>query len=1128
MMPGIFRRMVWMAALVGGVVLSRLDGAEAAKHQLLSFAGEVTISRKDSTTWDAASANMFLAAGDRLRTGPNSRADVRLSTRAILPISENSVITLGGDSDAADVSSFELQVGKAFFLGNDKPGRTRARSRSVAGAVRGTEFHMEVAEDGTTTISLFDGVMDLENAQGKLTLSAGQGAVIEMGKAPELRPLIETSRGVQWYLYYPAIVAREDFGAANDGIEAYAKGDLNAAARFGGEGILRAATLLSVGQITKAEAALQGIDSEAAEAIRRLIAAVTQPTNPPARREWKTASGWLAESYRDQAALDLKRALASAEKAISISPKFGAGWIRAAELEFGFGRVDASKKALERGLEFSPLNAQGWALQGFLFAAESKFADAERSFDHAIALDGALGNAWLGRGLVRMRRGERESGYMDLQTAAALDPRRAVVRSYLAKALTEVNEPRAVEQELNRAMNLDPNDPTAWLYSALIRFNNYQLGEAIHDLEESAARNENRAVYRSRMLLDQDAAVRSANLANIYEMADMADVARRESSRAVMFDYANYSAHLNLASSFNAQRDPTRFNLRNETVWFNEHLLASLLAPTDAAPLSQALSANEYSRLFARNRVGFTTSSEVFSSGEVRQVASQFGNFNNFSYALDLDSAWSNGERPNQDLDRIEFYTRAKFAITPSDSLLLLAKIEDYESGDNFQYSDPSDASATFRFREWQTPLALAGYHHEWHPGSHSLLLGGRLQNKQHFTDRASMIVSGPAVIGTLPFEVDARNDFEIYTAEANHILESENHTTIFGGRIQDGEFEARSVFNDARSGLPGFFGGVSRQIGDGAFARRSLYLYHTWEIISDLRVTGGLAYDDIVAPLHYRRPPFEPGDTHRNQWSPKAALIYTPAPIFTMRAMAAQSLGGVSYDESVTLEPTQLAGFPQAFRTLISESLVGSVEIPRHDVAGIGFDFKLPTRTYVGIEGVGLKSKVDRRNGYFQLLPGRGEASGTDRRLRYEEQSARLIVNQTITDELFAQGLYQFTRADLDQAFVNIPAPATFNRESTSRADMHRFGASLLYQRPDGWFARGRLTYIRQEAQPITSDSVPFGDIFIGWRFPKLKGDITFGVLNIGDQNYQLHPLTTYEEFPRERTFYARFRLNL
>src|SRR5438045_1556512 len=76
-----------------------------------------------------------------------------------------------------------------------------------------------------------------------------------------------------------------------------------------------------------------------------------------------------------------------------------------------------------------------------------------------------------------------------------------------------------------------------------------RINEAIRDLEKSEELNGNRRVYRSGLLLDQDAAVRGANLANVYRDAGMDDVSVREASRAVNADYANYSAHLFLANS---------------------------------------------------------------------------------------------------------------------------------------------------------------------------------------------------------------------------------------------------------------------------------------------------------------------------------------------------------------------------------------------------------------------------------------------------------------------------------------------------------------------------------------------------------------------------------------------------
>ena len=67
-------------------------------------------------------------------------------------------------------------------------------------------------------------------------------------------------------------------------------------------------------------------------------------------------------------------------------------------------------------------------------SAQNKIAEAGDYFDRAIEADGSLANGWLGRGLVRIRRNHVEAGRKDLETAAALEPNRAFLRSYLGKA----------------------------------------------------------------------------------------------------------------------------------------------------------------------------------------------------------------------------------------------------------------------------------------------------------------------------------------------------------------------------------------------------------------------------------------------------------------------------------------------------------------------------------------------------------------------------------------------------------------------------------------------------------------------------------------------------------------------
>ena len=201
------------------------------------------------------------------------------------------------------------------------------------------------------------------------------------------------------------------------------------------------------------------------------------------------------------------------------------------------GPVPQAKEALEKGLRLAPRNPSAHALQGFLLSAENDINGAKDSFEKAISLDSALGNAWLGRGLFAIRQGHAEAGRRDLQVAAALEPNRSIFHSYLVKAFSSLGEESRARKELDRAKALDPLDPNPWIYSAIENRQDSRINEAVRDLEKSIDLNDNRLVYRSRFLLDQDRAVRSANLAAIYQDDGMFDLSVREASRGVNDDY---------------------------------------------------------------------------------------------------------------------------------------------------------------------------------------------------------------------------------------------------------------------------------------------------------------------------------------------------------------------------------------------------------------------------------------------------------------------------------------------------------------------------------------------------------------------------------------------------------------
>src|SRR5205823_5830447 len=155
---------------------------------------------------------------------------------------------------------------------------------------------------------------------------------------------------------------------------------------------------------------------------------------------------------------DLKGALEAARQATVRSPRFGFAWERVAELEFSFARTTTAMDALKTALESSPRNAQALALRGFILAARNELGPAIQSFDEALAMDTALGNAWLGRGLCRIRRGEMKGGLEDLQTAVVVEPQRAVLRSYLGKAFAASRQDTLAVHELQLASVFDAND----------------------------------------------------------------------------------------------------------------------------------------------------------------------------------------------------------------------------------------------------------------------------------------------------------------------------------------------------------------------------------------------------------------------------------------------------------------------------------------------------------------------------------------------------------------------------------------------------------------------------------------------------------------------------------------------
>lgn len=1216
-------RFAWLGIIA--ILLSHpLDAQDA---RVLEIENIVQSTNKGTSSWNSATKEQSLAVGDRIRTRQRSRATVGLTGLFTVRLDQFTTIQITPALVNANKPRLDFSGGAAFIFSREKTGEMDVKMPGANAALRGTQLFVRVDENGKSEVQVLEGQVELNNSHGRLVLNTGEAGEAVTGRAPRRTAVIEANNLLQWALYYPAVVDPADLYLTADekarfakSIACYEKGDLleavsrlpeGAPAGKGGR-LYQAAALLSVGRVDESGKLVASVPvgNPGRRAVDRMITAVKGRGGVDwAPMSIGTASEAMAESYFQQSKANLATATDAARKATAIAPQNGFAWTRLAELEFSAGRTREAHVAIEIAARFSPANARLHALRGFVLCAENRIAEGAEAFQKSVSLDGSFGNGWLGLGLTKIKRGDLVGGRMDIQTAATVEPTSSIFHSYLGKAMSQDGRSIEAMKDLELARLLDSNDPTPLLYLALENQRNNQPNAAIGNLQESIRLNDNRRLYRSEFLLDQDRAVRSANLARIYQNAGMKDVAVREATRAVESDYSNASAHLFLANSFDAIRDPDRTLLRYETPWFNELLLSNLLAPVGGGPLSQFVSQQEYSKLLEADGVGASLLTQWSSNDELRTTASAFGTHGNMSYGLDASYRNDDGSRINSDIELKELYGQVKWQPTSDDIFYFLGKWSGQKQGDLFETYNNLPLSENFRFEENQEPgLLLGGWNHRWRPGSNTLFLFGRLAATQSLIDQKApqLLVlrdnSGlqpgfmqlnsigrmsftdpsldggiakiandhytysPAVIEAIQpylgsgdvleeeteiFDFLTRRKFEILTGEVQQIERMENHTMLLGGRWQHGTIESQSrmIFKGQYTNAILPTPAADQQI-DSDFTRLGLYAYDYWQVMPTLSIVSGLSWDYIDHPENFRNPPLSDRQRTDEALSGKLGFTWSPSEWFTLRGAAAQGLGGLTYDESVRLEPSQIAGFGQAYRTIISESIAGSVETPNYSILGLAAEGWMPTRTWWGASCGLMEQNVRRSVGMFtgyDDLPSPSNpvyfADQTRENLDYRELYLNLGINQLIGNQYSLGATWNITRSELD---TTRPELGPLFAEFSDIATLSRISLFADWNSPTGFYAHVEVNSYSQDLNrdetyllpnrdgDAANDVAPRkGDDFIqlnawaGYRFKDNLCELAVGVMNIGDSGFSLSPLNPYSDIARERTVFATLRVS-
>jgi tetratricopeptide (TPR) repeat protein len=1064
------------------------DACVVGAAHVVSVQGIVEVRRHQSSSWEPAALETQLCAGDSLRVRTHSRAAIRLNNDSVMRLDQRTTITIPKSEENKITALIDLIRGAVHII-TRTPLPFKVRTPFLNAGVEGTEFSVEVETDHARVV-IFEGRVSASNEYGGVMLTDHEAAIAYQHRPPLKETIVRPLDAVQWALYYPAIIGYHRNHDRTD------SGDLMQQAEY----------LLSIGRADEAAAIINrqlgdNPTNSAATALQSIIAVVRNDkdrafelAHQAVQYDNLSAPARLALSYAQQAASDIDAALASVKQAVTLDPQNALIWARLSELQMSVGELDQALESAQEAVNLNPVIAKTQTVLGYAHLLKINTKEAESIFHEAILLDQTDPMPRLGLGLTLIREGQLEAGRIQFEIAASLDPGNALIRSYLGKAYFEEKRYSLAETQFELAKELDPLDPTPWFYDAIQKQTQNRPVEALQDIQKSIELNDNRAVYRSRLLLDQDQAGRGSSLARIYDNLGFDKRAIMETAKSLSHDPSNHSAHRFLSDTY--ARIP-----RHEAARVSELLQAQLMQPINVNPVQPRLAVadlniitstgpsgagfNEFAPLMERNRSQFVASG--FGGNN-----STFGNEIVFSKLYERTSVslgqfhyQSDGFRTNNDQNHDILNAFIQHAVTPKLNIQAEVRTRSTDQGNLSLDSDsnmdnPRTPQNRFR-RNINENAARIGARYDLTANQHILLSG------QYINRKSENIDPSPLINDFSNFETLARN--EGYQAEAQYQRRNAHFNVIAGGGNYDIYVNRsnidRNLTNDLVSSTAKQHFNIDRTNG---------YIYSNLNYGSSLTATLGFSYDA------YRERDFSV-----NQFNPKIGLQWNMADNLRLRLAWIEAVKA-PLTANQTIEPTQVSGFNQ---------LYDDINGTQSRRVGIGLDGHYRKRIFSGFE---ISTRDLQVPLFFQ-----NRASLNDQK----EKLYRAYLYGLTDNKWAVKSEIQFEQFSREET---ITGPRTIDTLSIP--------INLSYFDFHGLFFSLTGTFVRQEIDRLEKvnnrvENFFLFDASLGYRLPNRRGIISLDARNIFDQSFlfrNLHFQTTEPINPiylPTRTVFTRFTLN-
>ncbi|MFP3868406.1 MAG: tetratricopeptide repeat protein [Desulfobacteraceae bacterium] len=988
-------------------------GSTALAGKLIYLQGEVHLQRASLRSWEKPKLGDSLFAGDVVKTGPASIAAILCVDESQIKLHENTVLELKSVMpsprlrltevvpaalEKAASSLYGVSQGEVWLRNNKETFRFELETPAVTAGIRGTEFNLRVSSDGTTHLTLLQGMLRLANPQGELILNPGEEGIARPGQAPTKRLVLQPEDAVQWSLYYPGIFSYRDIplapglrgtGPVEKAALLYDQGRLSEA-REAVAAVLRQApadehalTLLGwihlqenyplkavqtfqqvprpgvlavvglalaryrLGKLLPAyesvQAARQQLETSpllwTMEGYFALLAARVQesqtcleqalklaPENILARTQ--LAQMWLVQNRKAAARQEASRTLALApqspaalftlalveiahfnpaaakthlEKAIKADPGFVPAYVYLAKIWLGGDYLERAGEIINAAGRLAPEEGEVLSLAGFVRLGLRDYQGAKKYFEQAIKANPGLGEPHLGMGIYYFRYREPKTGLAEMLTATLLEPRVSLYQSTLGKALYQVRAFDKALEVYDYAKALDQNDPTPHLYKGIALTDLNRPGEAIQEINQSIALNDNNAIFRSRLMLDRDLAVRNFNLSRAYNQLGLGEWAYSKAVTAVKKDPLNSSARLFLANAY----INTRQRLASAG---SELLLHRLLSPANQ---NTFIVYNDYTPMFEMPYLRVQAQGGIGTWGHSRAIQDHslevYGGIPGVAFDVFGGYQEDDGFRPkNSDEKAYTSINYFKWEPTVRNSVLASFRFRDSEAGDISNLNDFGFINSPNQRQFSRLRFYELGYVHRINPRATFLGYLTYATTDYHLKDKTYDTLSFFGLPLTQISTLSRCYDQEFYNLQFQQQLILGDHTLIGGVDYFSGHLKYKydELLEYFLFNIPL----ASYQIADNFRPPNrsyTLYLQDYWQVTPQLLAELGIFYDHT---RNSRAGLADPVSLER--WNPRLGLNYQVTADHILRLVLQYSVNTHNLMAPL-LVPAEIASFP-------------------------------------------------------------------------------------------------------------------------------------------------------------------------------------------------------------------------